>query len=173
MSLALAVLASLLALVAVLVAVRTERHVRRLARALAREWGIELERGEAPRKAAEAAAGAEELARMRHAVQRLEQQVRDLEPARAALQPRAPDPEAAIRAGPRLSRAPQDASPSERVVAHLLGLGYEDVVVLPGEGEHGTLRFEAREQGLPRKGRARVLPDGSVSLASAPLRAFP
>lgn len=171
MDLALALLALLLAGVALLVALRTQRHVRRLSRALAREWGIQLERGEAPRRAAEAAAAAEEQARLRHAVQRLEQQVRELglapgpgaapapaEPARGAAQP-----------GP----AALGSSPRQRLADHLRSLGYEDVVVLPGEGPGGVLRYEAREQGLPRKGSARVLADGGVSLSSAPLRAFP
>lgn len=172
MDLALALLAVVLAAAALLAALRTERHVRRLARALAREWGIQLEQGEAPRRAAELAAGAEELARLRHAVQRLEQQARERELARPS---ELPDRPAAAPAAGGAGSAPAGAgaAPRQRLAEHLRSLGYEDVVVLPGEGPGGALRYEAREQGLPRKGSARVLADGRVSLSAAPVRAFP
>lgn len=185
LALSLAVLGVLLAVLALLLAIRTERHVRRLAKALAREWGLRTGAGvDTVAPTAERGALTEAQAQLRRSIEALEQHVFELA-ARAA----APSPSAAVSApavsapGMRAtgagsaSAAPagqRDPDARERVRRHLEELGYEEVVVLSGRGAAGSLIYEAREEGMPRKGGARVGEDGRVTLHPArALRIFP
>jgi hypothetical protein len=167
LALALALVALLLAAWALLSAWRTERHVVRLSRALAREWGLATG-SDGPEGAARPRGDDDEpVAQLRRSVAALEQQLRE-QAERLARQGR-PAPLAIAGAA---APAPRDAEPRARVVAHLQGLGYEDVVVF--EGRDGALLYEAREDGMPRKGAARLAADGQVVLGEpARVRAFP
>lgn len=176
----LAVLGVLLAVLALLLAIRTERHVRRLAKALAREWGLRTGAGvDTVAPTAERGALTEAQAQLRRSIEALEQRVFELA-SRAA----APSPPTAVSApglratgassASAASAGQRDPDARERVRRHLEELGYEEVVVLAGRGAAGSLIYEAREDGMPRKGGARVGEDGRVTLNPArALRIFP
>jgi hypothetical protein len=169
LALTLALLGVLLAVLALLMSIRTERHLRRLAHALAREWGLRTGGDDEPAgRAAEPATSDAEVRRLRYALDALEQQVRELAQ-RAVVAPRPTPPPS--EGAPSL---PSEPGPQEHVRRHLAALGYEDIVVLPGRGGPGAFLYEAREQGMPRKGGARVDEAGRVELQPARLlRVFP
>lgn len=178
MALLLALLAVLLAAAACLVALRTQRHVERLAAALAREWGL---RGAAGAGPDEVAAGrpvspaSEQEAWLRRSVEALEQRLREVLARAAQVEAAASArPEAAAPApstGPGEAAAPPDAR--ETVRLHLVRLGYDEVALWPA-GAPGGFTFEAREQGMPRKGSARVDEEGRVRVRHAGAqRVFP
>jgi len=189
------VLGVLLAVLALLLAIRTERHVRRLAKALAQEWGLRTGAGvDTVAPTAERGALTEGQAQLRRSIEALEQRVFELA-AHAAAPSKTPAVSARGISAPGLSAlgrvasgvgatgaggasaAPagqRDPDARERVRRHLEELGYEEVVVLSGRGAAGSLIYEAREDGMPRKGGARVGADGQVTLHPArTLRIFP
>lgn len=167
LALGLALLAVLLAVLALLVAWRTERHVRRLALALAREWGLKSGAVGAEGVPDSGSADGEQALLVRRSVAALEQQLHEVEERLARAQ--------ASALAPTLGRreaVPVDADPRARVLAYLRDMGYADVVVFEGRG--GGFLYEAHEQGMPRKGAARVGADGQVTLgAPAAVRVFP
>ncbi len=180
LALSLAVLGVLLAVLALLLAIRTERHVRRLARALAHEWGLRTGGGGDPvAPPAERGALSEAQTQLRRSIEDLEQRVFELAARSAASSPPAFVPASGLRTTGASSAAGAPAGqrtpdPRERVRRHLEQLGYEEVVVLPGREGAGSLIYEAREDGMPRKGGARVAEDGRVTLHPAgALRVFP
>ena len=167
LALGLALLAVLLAVLALLVALRTERHVRRLALALAREWGLKTGAAGAQGVPASGSEDGEQAAHVRRSVAALEQQLHEVEERLARVRVSPPQPTSA-----RSEALPVDADPRARVSAYLRDLGYADVVVFDGRG--GGYLYEANEQGMPRKGAARVGADGQVTLgAPAAVRVFP
>ncbi len=180
LALSLAVLGVLLAVLALLLAIRTERHVRRLAKALAHEWGLRTGGGgDAVAPPAERGALSESQTQLRRSIEDLEQRVFELAARSAASSPPASVSAPGLRT-PGASSArgdpagPRSLDARERVQAHLEELGYDEVVVLPGRQGAGSLMYEAREDGMPRKGGARVGEDGRVTLHPAgALRVFP
>jgi hypothetical protein len=173
LALTIALLGVLLAVLAIVLAVRTERHVRRLAQALAREWGLRTGSTRGPDEAS-AAPPPDQAAPSRREVEALEQQLRALEERLLRAAPAVPQASGRTPSATAARGAPAAGSePHARVEAHLLALGFEEVVLLPGRAG-GTFVYEAREAGMPRKGAARVDAQGAVRLEPAPTqRAFP
>jgi hypothetical protein len=167
------ILALAFAAVACAAAVRTQRTVHRLAKALAREWGLRTgpNAASAPRTGGEGEPLAEREEWLKRSVEALEQRLRELLARTAGLEAQAP-------AGPTArgpsARVEVGGDPRERLRRHLEASGYEDVAVLPGLGRNGSLVFEARREGMPAKGSARVGADGRVEVRwAAPHRVFP
>lgn len=166
----LAVVALACAAAACAAAIRTQRTVHCLAKALAREWGLRL--GGAPSRSSEEERLAEREEWLKRSIEALEQRLREALSRAADLDarpvPAAPAPPAA--AGARAA----PASPSDRVREHLVALGFEEIAILPARTPGAALLVEARREGMPAKGSARLTPDGRVELRwGAPLRAFP
>lgn len=166
-----AALSVLLAAAALGTSLRTRRHVRRLAKALARQWGLRTGAGAGGGSgfSPESAGSTQDVAPLRAALQSLEERVRELAVQHALAQ--APSPARATGSG---TAAPGGLEPRERVRAHLIGLGYTEIVLLPGSVGATAFLYEAREEGMPRKGSARLGPDGRVLLQpAAAARVFP
>jgi hypothetical protein len=101
----------------------------------------------------------------------LEERLRDLLARVASDEARAVETPA--RGGGGASAA-GSAGDRDRVRRHLISLGFEDVAFLPGRGPGGVLTVEARRDGIPVKGTARVGDEGKIELRLADsLRAFP
>ena len=167
----LSILALAFAAVACAAAVRTQRTVHRLAKALAREWGLRTgpSAAAAPRAEGDGAALAEREEWLKRSVEALEQRLREVLSRTAALEGQ-PAAGPAPRAGARTEAAP-DAR--ERVRRHLEGLGYEEVALLPDQARGGGFVVEARREGMPAKGTARVGPDARVEVRWTAHRVFP
>jgi hypothetical protein len=165
----LAVVALACAAAAVAAAIRTQRTVHRLAKALAREWGLRL--GGAPARTSEEERLAEREEWLKRSIEALEQRLREAL-SRAAVLDQRPAPAVAA---PRSAAGPAPAaSPPERVREHLAALGYEEIAVLSPRAAGGAFPVEARREGMPAKGSARLTPDGRVEVRwGAPLRVFP
>jgi hypothetical protein len=120
--------------------------------------------GAPPRPEAQAAlatSAAEEAASRALEVAESVRQRLDLQEQRAVAPPDPADPP-----------YPRDAVGAVR--SHVLTLGYDDVSVLPGDASGNTFVVEARRRGMVSKGRARVGPDGGVSIRFEPAtRSFP
>jgi len=87
---------------------------------------------------------------------------------------------AEIARRPRRAQDPVGAEPRARILGTLAREGYEEVRFLDAREEGDSAGpgagccFEARRAGVTAKGRAEILPDGSVRLrAVTSLRAFP
>ena len=169
----LAVLALAFATAACAAAIRTQRTVHRLAKALAREWGLRTGSAAqaAPREDASAGAAAREEW-LKRSVEALEQRLREVLARTSDLErtpPPAPAPPA--RDGGQAARAPDAGT---RLREHLRALGYEEVALLGVRGPSGAVAFEARREGMPAKGLARVGDEGVVEVRwSAAHRVFP
>lgn len=166
---ALPLLAILVAGLALAIAIRLQRHHRRLSRALAREWGLRT--GRASRGASDAAAPASSAERD---VAALERELEETELRLRALTQRLSNLESRPRGAAPSAPGAGKPAPAERVRAHLEALGFEQVTLVARESSPGTLHYEAREHGMPRKGTAHLEPDGRVVLEpGAAHRAFP
>ena len=166
----LAVVALACAAAACAAVIRTQVAVHRLAKALAREWGLRVA-GAPSALPSEEQPLAEREEWLRRSVEALEQRLREVLARAADLESRV-RPEAAPPAAPAGRSEP--ATAPERVREHLLALGYEDVAILPPRVSGGALVFEARREGMPAKGSARLTPDGRVELRwGGMLRTFP
>jgi hypothetical protein len=167
----LAVVALACAAAACAAAIRTQRTVHRLAKALAREWGLRAGAGPLARHEDEDPPAEHRDASRERSVEALERRLGDVL-ARVADVERRAAPAAARPATPPAPAAP--SAPSDRIREHLVALGYEDVAVLPPRAAGGAFVCEARREGMPAKGSARVSSDGRVEVRwGAPLRAFP
>lgn len=167
------ILALAFAAVACAAAVRTQRTVHRLAKALAREWGLRTGPSTvaAPRAEGDSAALAERDEWLKRSVEALEQRLREVLARTAGLEASAPA--GPVARGPA-ARGEQGGDPRERVRRHLETQDYEEVVVLPDQARNGSFTFEARREGMPAKGSARVGADGRVEVRwAAPHRVFP
>jgi hypothetical protein len=166
----LAVVALACAAAACAAVIRTQIAVHRLAKALAREWGLRVAGASSALPSNEERL-AEREEWLKRSVEALEQRLREV-------LARATDVEARVRPAAPVPLAPAGpsapTSPPDRVREHLLALGCEDVAILPPRATGGAFVFEARREGMPAKGSARLTPDGRVELRwGEPLRAFP
>lgn len=169
----LSALAAIAALIAVAAALRTARHVQRLARSLAREWGQRGAVGATPvePEVRSAAPAREHEAWLRRSVEALEQRLREALERTAALERRSAPGAAPSADGPE---GAVEGDPRERVLRHLAEQGFEEVALLGASALGRGQLFEARREGLPVKGRARVGDDGRVELTLAGVsRVFP